>query len=202
MRFGTLMVLTALALSPAVVQAQSSNASAQGTASAKSPGERIDVALETAAAAKIPIALIRSKIEEGQAKRVPQERIATAVEARVGALVRAQHAMNEAKLESRSDGELAVAADALQAGVSEKALVKVYGDAPQERRTVAIAVLTDLVRLGHASERALARVSAATRSNAGLANLQAEVAAQLRKGGRNTTLDVNGMTGLGVGRKK
>jgi hypothetical protein len=199
MKIRMVMLVATLAMSPAVVNAQSANANAkaQGAASAKSPGERIDVALQTAAAAKIPIELIRSKIEEGQAKRVPQERIAAAVEARLDALVRAQNAMNNAKLDARSKAELAVAADALQAGVSEKALVKVYGDAPQERRAVAIAVLTDLVRLGHASERALARVSAATRSNAGLANLQAEVAAQLRKRGRGTTLEAHG---LGVGR--
>ena len=201
MKIRMVMLATVFALSPAVVHAQSANANAkaQGAASAKSPGERIDVALQTAAAAKIPITLIRSKIEEGQAKRVPQERIAAAVEARLDALVKAQQAMKQAKLDARSEGELAVSADALQAGVSEKALVKVFSDAPHERRAVAIAVLTDLVRLGHASERALARVSAATRSNAGLANLQAEVAAQLRKGGRNSSVDVNG---LGLGRVK
>jgi hypothetical protein len=184
------------------LQAQSTQGETQATAHANAHAQaRIAAAFEAGSRARIPAALLESKVREGEAKRVPQERIAAAVEARLQALVKAKDAMSRAKIESSSDSELAVAGDALQAGVSEKAVVDVIRDAPAERRVVAIAVLTDLVRLGHASDRALARVSAAVRSNAGLANLNAEVAASMRRSGLGTTLDANGVV-IGKGRLK
>ena len=82
--------------------------------------------------------------------------------------------------------------DALDAGVSENAVIRVSREAPAERRTVAIAVLADLVRLGTTSDRALARVSAAVTSSAALANLRTEVASQLTLGGLTSTLDAAG----------
>lgn len=175
---------------PATAQSQS-QAQAQGQA--QSSQARIDAAMQAAAQARIPLSLLRSKVDEGQAKHVPPQRVATAVEARLQALVNAQQAMKRAHIESSSESELAVTADALQAGVNENALVKVYRDAPAERRVVAVAVLADLVRLGVASNTALARVSGAVDSSVKLANLQAQVASQLRMGGLSSTLDATGI---------
>jgi hypothetical protein len=168
-------------------------AQSQGQAQSRTPQARIDAALSAAAEAKIPAELIRSKVAEGEAKRVPPERIATAVEARVKSLVRASETMKRADIEVQNSGELAVAADALDAGVSESALVTISRETPPDRRTVAMAVLADLVLLGNASDRALTRVSAAVRSNAALANLHAEVASQLRAGGMKSTLEATGI---------
>lgn len=186
-------VFVSLMLAPNVVLAQEASAQGQAQSEARTPQARIDAALSTAAEAKIPVELIKSKVAEGEAKRVPQERIAAAVEARLKGLVRASEAMRRADVTVQSAGELAVAADALDAGVSETALISVTREAPPERRTVAIAVLADLVLLGNASDRALTRVSAAVRSNAALANLHAEVASQLRAGGIKSTLDAAGI---------
>jgi hypothetical protein len=49
------------------------------------------------------------------------------------------------------------------------------------------------VRLGAASDNALARVSGAVSSSSALANLHAEVAAQLQRGGLKSTLDATGI---------
>lgn len=187
--------VNALLLAPTLATAQGANATAQAQAEAqaRTPQARIDAALNAAAEAKIPAELIRSKVAEGEAKRVPPERIATAVEARVTSLVRASEAMKRADVEVKSAGELSVAADALDAGVSEGTLIRLTREAPAERRTVAVAVLADLVRLGNASDRALTRVSAALTSSAALASLHAEVASQLRLGGLTSTLDAAGI---------
>lgn len=186
---------------PAALNAQTSATAQSATqAQAKAPQARIDAAMQAAARADIPASLLKSKVEEGQAKQVPAQRIAAAVEARLDALLKASKAMKQAQIESTTEGELAVAADAMQAGVSQSSLIKVYRAAPNERRAVAVAVLTDLVRLGKANEHALARVSAAVRSNAALANLQAEVASQLQTRGLGAT--VTGTLGVGLGRKQ
>lgn len=166
-------------------------AEAQTPASASAQA-RIDAALEAAARAEVPAELVRSKVREGEAKRVPPDRIAAAVEARVASLVRASETMKRAGVALQSVGELAVTADALDAGVSQTALLRLAREASPERRTVAIAVLSDLVRLGAGSADALARVSAAATSSAALANLQAELASQLTAGGLSSTLDAVG----------
>ena len=168
-------------------------AQGQSQTQARTPQARIDAAMAAAAQANVPVELIKSKVAEGEAKRVPPERIATAVEARVKSLVHASETMKRADIETSSAGELSVTADALEAGVSENAVVRISKEAPAERRTVAIAVLADLVRLGNASERAFERVSAAVRSSAGLANLHGEVVSQLRAGGLHSTLDAAGI---------
>lgn len=194
MKYRMFVAIAALAIAPLTLQAQSTQGETRARANANAHAQaRIDAAMQAGARARIPAGLLESKVREGEAKRVPRERIAAAVEARLQALVRAQQAMGRAKIVATSDSELAVAGDALQAGVSENALVNVYRDAPAGRRVVAVAVLTDLVRLGHASETALARVSAAVRSNRGLANLNAEVAAKMRKGGLGATIDAHGI---------
>ena len=188
------VLVPTLMIVPVALRAQSATAAAQGQAQAQAqtPQARIDAAMSAAAKANVPAELVKSKVAEGEAKRVPPERIATAVEARVTSLVRASQTMKRGGVEAQSAGELAVAADALDAGVGESALIRVTREAPAERRTVAVAVLADLVRLGNTSERALTRVSGAVSSSAALANLRAEVASQLTAGGLSSTLDATG----------
>ncbi|MHB1222822.1 MAG: hypothetical protein ACYC2G_02060 [Gemmatimonadaceae bacterium] len=184
-------LMPAMLLAPAVLGAQAAGA-ARAQTQARTPQARIDAALGAAARADVPVELVRSKVAEGEAKRVPQERIAAAVEARVTSLVRASEAMKRGGVKLQSAGELAVAADALDAGVEASSVIRVAREAPEARRTVAIAVLSDLVRLGATSDRALARVSAAVSSSAVLANLQAEAASQLSLRGLTSTLDAVG----------
>lgn len=190
------VLVPAMLITPMVVRAQNGGVAAQGQsqtqAQAQTPQARIDAALSAAAKANVPVELVKSKIAEGEAKRVPPDRIASAVEKRVTSLTRASETMKHAGVQAGSAGELAVTADALDAGVSESAVVRVTRETPAERRTVAIAVLADLVRLGNASDRALARVSNAVTSTAALANLRAEVASQLTAGGLGSTLDAVG----------
>ncbi|MCI0435793.1 MAG: hypothetical protein L0271_19450 [Gemmatimonadetes bacterium] len=191
MRTQVMLVTVWALLTPAALPAQA--AASSGAAQARTAQARIDAALAAAAQANVPVSLIESKIAEGEAKGVAQERIAAAVEARVAALVRASRAMERADVEVRNAGELAVTADALEAGVSEDAVVRIGRDAPPERRVVAIAVLADLVRLGNATDQAFARVSAALSSSAALANMHAEVTSQLRLGGLQSTLEATGI---------
>lgn len=170
MRSKTLCLAAALVLAPAALFAQDSTASAGAGADA-----RVEAALESAVQAGIPVSLLERKIAEGRAKGVPKERIAAAVEKRLEALVQARDAMTKAGLESTTEGELSVAGDAVQAGVSQSALATISRRAPETSRAVAIAVLTDLVAMGQASERALARVETAlARGPEALANLGAE----------------------------
>src|SRR5688572_27753283 len=95
-------MMSAALLAPAALQAQSAAASAtaqaQAQAQAKTPKARIDAAMHAAARANVPASLLESKVAEGEAKRVPQERIATAVEARLQALVRASETMDRADI--------------------------------------------------------------------------------------------------------
>jgi hypothetical protein len=166
--------------------------------------------MDAAAEARIPTSLLANKVAEGEAKGIPGDRIATAVEARLSALIRAAGTLDRAGLESQSEGELLVTADALEAGVGEEALVAVSGRASGQRRVVAIAVLADLVRLGSEPGPASARVNAALGTNTSLANLsaevaanaalnnlQAEVASQLQLEGLDSILD--GLEGGGSG---
>jgi len=199
-----LSVALALALVPVRLVAQGAGGQAnvqaqtqvETQAQARTPQARIDAAMEAAARANIPVSLLTSKVAEGEAKRVSRERIATAVEARLGALMRASTATRRADIEAQSTGELALMADALDAGVSETVVIRTVRSAPSERRLVAIAVVADLVRLGHGSEPAFARVSAALTTNAALANLQAEVASQLRLSGLDSTLNTSGVLSI------
>jgi hypothetical protein len=173
MRRKTLFLAAALALAPAVLAAQDSTSAAGASADA-----RVHAALETALAAGIPVSLLERKIAEGKAKGVPMDRIAAAVDARLAALTKAQDALAKGGLQHPSEGDLSVAADAVQAGVSATALATISQTAPQDRRAVAIAVLTDLVALGHTPESALEQVqSALSRGPEALANLHGESAA-------------------------
>ena len=173
MRYGKLILTLALAMMPALAGAQ------------QAPSARIDAALSAAARAEIPVSLLESKVQEGRAKGVPEARIAAAVEARLNALVRAQTALARAQARGIGAGDLSVAADALQAGVTETSMVDVMTRVPSERRAVAAAVLTELVELGLASDVALARVhEAVARGGEALVNLPSQVGGRGRGNAR------------------
>lgn len=134
-----------------------------GALQAQDPAQRVAAALQLASETGVPVALLESKIAEGQAKGIPMARIALAVEQRLAALQQAQALMvvpddPEAAV---SDGDLSLGADALLAGVEGAAVAQVARNAPRERLGVAMAVLTELVQLGVGSETALDRVMGA-----------------------------------------
>ncbi|MBA3497590.1 MAG: hypothetical protein H0T86_10835 [Gemmatimonadales bacterium] len=181
MRTKTLYLAAVLALAPATLAAQDSTAT---TNSGGGADARVEAALAAAVSAGIPVSLLERKVAEGKAKGVPMDRIAGAVETRLDALVKARDAMTTAHLVSTTEGELSVAADAVQGGVSQTALATISQSAPQDRRAVAIAVLADLVTLGRTSEAAVTQVQAAlARGPEALANLRAESVAGLQAGG-------------------
>lgn len=187
----TLLALASLTLAPGALAGQ--EAAGSGGADA-----RIRTTLEAAASAGIPQELLESKMKEGRAKGVAEDRIAAALETRLDALVRARDAMREAELETVTTGELSVAADAVQAGVSASVLADVVRSAPEERRLVATAVLASLVEVGVASEQARDRVRAALVAGpAALADLHAEVAAMLRARGGGAILPPLEASGAG-----
>src|SRR3954469_7174123 len=186
MKYGMLFLVVV----PGVLAAQSQSPTPTPS---QPPRARIDAAVRAAAEAKIPTSLLTNKVAEGQAKHVDEAKIATAVETRLHALLRASSVMNGAGVKQQSASDLAVSADALEAGVSESALIHVAKDAPEARRVVAVAVLTDLVRLGQSSDAALTQVTAALGTSAALANLNAQVASQLHLGGLASTLDATGL---------
>lgn len=139
------------------------------------PQQRIARALERARSQGIPVELLESKIAEGRAKNVPLDRIAFAVEQRGAAMARAAEVIGGA-LENQPvpPEDVAVGADALQAGVQEAVLARIAETAGRERRTVAIAALTQLVAAGIVPEEALQRVEAAmARGDQALMNLPA-----------------------------
>ncbi len=165
---------------------------------ATSPQERISAVLARARQASIPVSLLESKIAEGRAKGVSQERIAAAIERRFVALERASQAL-------RGDPEaaaiLAVGADAIESGVSEAVLKALAESAPRDRRSVAIATLTELVTQGQAPERALGRVRNALKEGPdALSNLPGEASSSRGNSGANGQLrgnsgNVNGNNG-------
>jgi hypothetical protein len=201
MRTMTMCLTAALLIGPAGLAAQDSTSTAKSGSQA-----RIDAALSTALEAGVPVSLLEGKIAEGKAKGVPMDRIAAAVEQRLEALTEARNALTEAGITSSTDGQLSVAADAVQAGVSQTALVAVSKDASEGTRAVAIAVLTDLVAQGQASAQALEQVQAAlAHGPEALANLGAEVAgrsqvdAGLGAGGAGSAGGAEVHAGAGIG---
>ena len=144
---------------------------------AQTPEAEVQRTLERARLSGIPVELLQSKIAEGRAKGVPMERIAAAVERRLTVLERVRTNIDPDR--QLTTEELGVAGDALSAGVSEEHVKTISGSAPRERRAVAIAALSQLVRLGHPSEEALRRVTEALRSGPeALMNLPAQAAAR------------------------
>ncbi len=183
-----------LALAPAVATAQDST-----TAGTTSADAQVAATLETALDAGIPVSLLERKVAEGKAKGVPMERIAAAVEARLEALTSARDALQQAGLTSTTEGELSVAADAVQAGVSQTALAAISASAPQDRRSVALAVLAELVAQGRASSQAQAAVEAAlARGPEALANLHAQSGAAVQAGGAGAAVNAQGAAGARI----
>lgn len=166
----------------------------------RSAAARIQATMEAAAESGIPLSLLQSKVEEGRAKGVAEARIAAALDARLEALTRARETMARAELEGVTAGDLSVAADALEAGVSESALVELQASAPGESRAVAIAVVSSLVRLGQGSQDALVRVQTALEGGPGaLAELRAETSAMLRARGLAPPVNLDAVVGVGAG---
>jgi hypothetical protein len=154
---------------------------AAGRAQAQTPEERINRGLARAREVGIPVELLERKIAEGKAKGVSMERIAAAVERRQQALEHASQALRGQRGVEAPD--LAVAADAVEAGVSDAALRAIADAAPRDRRVVAIAVLGQLVQSGQAPDAALDRVRAAlARGPDALASLAAEASRGRRPG--------------------
>jgi hypothetical protein len=128
---------------------------------AQTPEARIGIAMARAQEAGIPISLLESKRAEGNAKGIPIERIATAVETRLQHLERARVAMSRGVTDLDA-ALLSVGADAIATGVSESVLTEIASAAGKDRRAVAVAALTYLVsREGLASNVALTQVKAA-----------------------------------------
>ncbi len=158
------IAIAALALALSVANA--------AIAQVQPPQERINVALARARQVGIPVALLERKMAEGKAKGVSLERIAAAIERREGALERASQALRGDPGDTAS---LSVGADAIESGVDQAALKAVADDAPRDRRTVAIATLTQLVQQGDLSAAALAKVrNALKRGPDALTNLPSE----------------------------
>ena len=161
MKYRIAVAVVALALSGA----NAANAQVQ-------PQDRINAALSRARGAGIPVALLESKMAEGKAKGIPLERIAAAIERRAGALERASQALRGNPGDTAS---LSVGADAIESGVNETVLKAVAEEAPRDRRTVAIATLTQLVQQGDLPDAALAKVrNALKRGPDALTNLPSE----------------------------
>lgn len=162
------------------------------------PQERINTAIARAREVGIPVALLESKIAEGKAKGVSLERIAAAIERREAALERASQALRGQADVGTAD--LAVAADAIESGVSEAVLRALAETAPRERRVVAIAALSQLVQLGQVPEAALERVrDALKRGPEALANLPAEAAGAAGRRSGPPSIQTPGATGAPAG---
>jgi hypothetical protein len=160
-------------------------------ASAQTPDADVQRSLERARQVGIPVELLESKIAEGRAKGVPIERIASAVERRLVVLQRVRTAVDPGR--QFSTEEMGVAGDALAGGVSEEVLRSIGESAPRARRAVAIAALSQLVRLGHPSEEALRRVTQALQSGPeALMNLPAQAAAAAGRRGPPADLPPGG----------
>lgn len=129
-----------------------------GVVAQPGPEQRIEAARRRAGELSIPVALIDGKVAEGRAKGYPAAIIAGAVERRVESLGRARLAMGSRPV---APADLSMGADALEAGVTPEVLNAIASQAPAAQRAMAIAVLSQLVRGGEASERALQRVRAA-----------------------------------------
>jgi hypothetical protein len=185
----------AQAQAPAGTQVQT-DTRAQAQAQAATPQARIEAAMSAATRAGIPVSLLSSTVASGEARRVPQDRIAAAVEARLSALIQASNALRSAGVHAASAADLSVTGDAIQAGARESQVVRLYRSAPPERRTAAVAVMADLMRLGHPPDTAFARVDAALMASTGLVDLQADVASQMRTGGLASSLEATGSVGL------
>lgn len=168
-----LFTLAMLAVAPLSLQAQSPDDAAR----------RLESALARAVDAGIPVELLQTRIAEGRAKGVSEERIAFAVERRAAGLAKAQEALASA-LERPSAEEISAGADALEAGADGQTLRAVIEAARAEDRPVALAVLGELVNQGLPVQEALERVTTALEQRGdALANLPQQAAAARERRG-------------------
>jgi len=145
--------------------------------------EGIRTAVDRASNHGVPAVLLENKAREGIAKGVPAERIAQTVQRRAEALGRARLAFERAGM-GPERAELTAGANALEGGVSEEALQAVAETSPDDRRVVAVVVLTQLVAQGKAAEEALVQVmNAVEHGSAALAALPAQPAAARGRSG-------------------
>jgi len=164
---------------------------------AQTPEKQIDAVLARAESAGIPRTLLESKIEEGRAKGIPMDRIATAAETRLQHLEQARAAMSRSANDLDA-AQLSVGADAIGTGVSQAVLEKIASSAPRDRRAVAITALTQLVSEGIVPEAALVRVQEAlARGPQALANLAAQSGVRGNGGSQGGSSGV-GNSGAGV----
>jgi hypothetical protein len=170
MKRHSLAVLAALLLVP-------------GALAAQDPGRRIEAAESRAAAAGVPVSLLQSRVAEGHAKGIPEERIAAAVERRAASLIAAKRAMDGAARRLRP-ADLDAGADAVEAGIDAGTLRRVIAAASEVDRSVAIAVLSYLHgERGVPVDEALARVTDALRKGPrALRDLPGQAAATRRNG--------------------
>lgn len=168
MRTSWILVAAFVALSPAWVVAQESG----------DPEQRIAVAMQTAASAGIPVALLEEKVAEGKAKGLPMDVVAQAVEHRLNGLAQARAALTR-RGNAVSSEELSAGANAIGVGVSGVALETIDAKMPPGDRWVAINVLTELYSVhGIPVDEALAHVLAAGEQGASaVANLPAQARA-------------------------
>lgn len=145
-------------------------AAAATPSSAQSPDERIRTTLERAAEAGIPTSLLQSKLAEGRAKGISEERIAPALDRRLDGLVRAGEILSE--VPRLREADLDLGADALESGVSEAVLAEIATTAAPHDRSAAIAALGHLVPADIAPEDALERVRNALDRGRGPATLE------------------------------
>ncbi|HET8655154.1 MAG TPA: hypothetical protein VFL93_06540 [Longimicrobiaceae bacterium] len=142
-----------------------------GAQQPESAARRIAAAEARVAQAGLPADLLATKVAEGRAKGIPEERIAAVAERRAESLVRA-HDVLSADARPVRPAEAAAGADALDAGVDAVTLRDVAREAPKENTAVALAVLGALVRQGLPVAEARARVEAAlSRGGEALAHL-------------------------------
>lgn len=141
------------------------------------PEQRIRATLQQARSDGLPVQLLESKVAEGRAKNVPVDRIAMVVEQRAAALGRARQVLlGVLETDGLAPEDVAVAADAIQAGVDEAAVAQIASTSDGHRRTVALAALGQLVADGIVPEEALRRVRGAMRrGNDALMNVGAGV---------------------------
>ena len=136
-------------------------------------------------AAGIPVALLDSKVAEGRAKGVPMDRIAMAVERRLGSLQRAREAMGGRAARRAGDPGRPVRGRGRHRGGGGAR--RCWAAWPPPRRATSApwpsTALTQLVSQGESSERALARVtSALQRGPEALRRLPGEAAAERSRG--------------------
>ncbi len=131
------VAIALFSLVPGVLQAQQSDEAAR----------RIEAAQVRVAQAGIPVELLMTKIAEGRAKGISEERIAMVAERRTAGLLKAQEALAGS---GRRVGaaEVGAGADALDAGVDGNSLRAVIQQARDDNAAVALAVLGELVKQG------------------------------------------------------